>query len=29
MIGIDLLKLLLEGYGIDPNKVIKNNENFS
>ena len=27
MIGIDLLKLLLEGYGIDPNKVIKNNEN--
>ncbi|MDY5993122.1 MAG: hypothetical protein SPJ06_03975 [Bacilli bacterium] len=27
MIGVDLLKLLLEGYGIDPNKVIKNNEN--
>ncbi len=27
MIGIDLLKLLLERYGIDPNKVIKNNEN--
>ena len=27
MIGVDLLKLLLERYGIDPNKVIKNNEN--
>ena len=27
MIGVDLLKLLLERYGIDSNKVIKNNEN--
>ena len=27
MIGVDLLKLLLERYGIDPNKVIENNEN--